>query len=199
MAELRPRIDLREEIALMGEDVRSAVDARGLAKWGTAPAVPFFPGARIVAPILAVVAVATLAGFFAHRITGLPFLAALLAEMDVWLLRSCLGRGSFGGGNRAGARFEAPVLVVGQLGARGIFIVTTIGVGGPAARRGDYRIAAHQAIVPFVGAVGFGAERVLSSVRGTDRLEAAVRDGRRGVAAQEWTIHWAMDRGGWRV
>ena len=53
VAELRPRIDLREEIALMGEDVRAAVDARGLPKWGTAPAVRFFAGARVVAPVLA--------------------------------------------------------------------------------------------------------------------------------------------------
>lgn len=81
VAELRPRIDLREEIALMGEEIRAAVDARVLATWGSAPAVRFFPGARVVAPVLVVVAFATLAGFFARQITGLPFLAAIIAQM----------------------------------------------------------------------------------------------------------------------
>jgi hypothetical protein len=81
VAELRPRIDLREEIALMGEDVRAAVDARVLAKWGVAPPVPFFKGARLVALVLACAAVATLGGFLGHQITGLPFLGVVLAEM----------------------------------------------------------------------------------------------------------------------
>ena len=34
VAELGPRVDLREQIALMGEDGRAAVDARGLSAWG---------------------------------------------------------------------------------------------------------------------------------------------------------------------
>lgn len=42
VAELRPRIDLREEIALMGEDISAAVDARGLAKWGDGAAGSIF-------------------------------------------------------------------------------------------------------------------------------------------------------------
>jgi len=81
VAELRPRIDLREEIALMGEDIRAAVDARALAMWGAAPPVRFFRGARVVAFALAVAAVATLGGFFAQRFTAAPFLCVVLAEM----------------------------------------------------------------------------------------------------------------------
>jgi hypothetical protein len=81
VAELRPRIDLREEIALMGEDVRAAVDARGLSKWGTAPPVPFFKGARLVAPALACAALVTLGGFFAQTFSVAPFLVVVLAEM----------------------------------------------------------------------------------------------------------------------
>ncbi len=79
--ELRGRVDLREEIALMGEDIREAVDARGLAAWGVAPAVRFFSGARVVAPVLAVAAVGALIAFFAQRVSLIPFLAAVLAEM----------------------------------------------------------------------------------------------------------------------
>jgi hypothetical protein len=81
VGELAPRIDLREEIALMGEDVRAAVDARGLAMWGTAPAVKFFRGARVVAFVLACAAVVTLVGFFAQRFVLAPFLCVVLAEM----------------------------------------------------------------------------------------------------------------------
>jgi MutS domain V/MutS domain III len=81
VAELRPRVDLREEIALMGEDVRAAVDARVLATWGVAPPIRFFKGARLVAFLLACAAVATLGGFFAQRITGAPFLVVVLMEM----------------------------------------------------------------------------------------------------------------------
>ncbi len=81
IAELRPRVDLREQIALMGDDVQAAVDARGLAAWGTAPAVPFFKGARIIAPVLACGAVATLGGFFAQQFSVVPFLLVVLAEM----------------------------------------------------------------------------------------------------------------------
>ncbi len=81
VAELGPRIDLREEIALMGEDVRAAVDARVLAKWGTAAPVHFFKGARVVALLLAIAAVVTLGGFFAQRMTASPFLVVVLAEM----------------------------------------------------------------------------------------------------------------------
>ncbi len=81
VAELRPRIDMREEIALMGEDIRAAVDARALAAWGAAPKVEFFGGARVVAFVLACAAVATLVGFFAQQFTLAPFVGVVLAEM----------------------------------------------------------------------------------------------------------------------
>ena len=81
VAELRPRTDLREEIALMGEDIRAAVDARGLAQWGAAPPIHFFTGARLLAPVLAGAALVTLGGFFAQRLSLTPFLIVVLAEM----------------------------------------------------------------------------------------------------------------------
>ena len=57
--ELRPGVDLREEIALMGDDVRAALDDRRLGAWGTEPPVVFFPGARWIALVLAIAAVVT--------------------------------------------------------------------------------------------------------------------------------------------
>lgn len=81
VAELRDRLDLREEFALMGEDVRAAIDDRAVAEWGTRPPVLFFPGARWVALALAtaVVAGSVLA---AAQLTGpLPLLLAVLGEL----------------------------------------------------------------------------------------------------------------------
>jgi hypothetical protein len=79
--ELRPRVDLREELALIGEDIRAAVDDRRLADWGGQPAVRFFPGARIVALVLAAAAAAAVAAW-ATDVTSLrPFLVVVLAEL----------------------------------------------------------------------------------------------------------------------
>ena len=47
--ELRPAVDLREDLALMGEDLRAALDDRKLGTWGTEPPVVFFAGARWIA------------------------------------------------------------------------------------------------------------------------------------------------------
>ena len=81
VAELNPRMDLREEIALMGEDVRAAVDARVLAQWGAGAPIHFFKGARLVALLLAAAAVVTLGGFLGQRFSAAPFLMVVLAEM----------------------------------------------------------------------------------------------------------------------
>lgn len=57
VAELRPRIDLREDLALLGADVPHGVDLDGLAAWGERPPVlvTFWP--RIVALVLGIAAV----------------------------------------------------------------------------------------------------------------------------------------------
>jgi hypothetical protein len=57
--ELRPNVDLREEIALMGDDLRAALDDRKLGTWGTEPPVVFFPGARWLAFALTIAFVTT--------------------------------------------------------------------------------------------------------------------------------------------
>jgi hypothetical protein len=80
VAELRPRIDLREGLALMGEDVRAAVDDRALAGWGAQPAVTFFPGARWIAAGLALAAVVAAVAYFAQVVTLRPLLYVILAE-----------------------------------------------------------------------------------------------------------------------
>ena len=81
VAELRPRVDLREELAIMGEEVRAAVDAKTLAEWGERPRVRFFSGARVVAFALACAALATFALYLAHLLDIRVFLAVILAEI----------------------------------------------------------------------------------------------------------------------
>ncbi len=77
-AELAPNLNLREEMALLGEDIRSTVNAESLKAWGSAPAV-LFPGyLRLLALLL------SLAG-----------LTALVLKLDevwpIWPLLCILG------------------------------------------------------------------------------------------------------------
>jgi hypothetical protein len=81
VADLRPRLDLRQEIALTGEDIRAAIDGRAMAEWGARPPVRFFKGARIVAFALALAAAATFALWLAQVLTMRPLLIVILAEL----------------------------------------------------------------------------------------------------------------------
>ncbi len=81
VAELSPRLDLREQIALLGEDVRAAVDDRAMAAWGERPAVRFFPGARWIAPVIAAGTVISVALFFVHMARPSVVMGFVLAEL----------------------------------------------------------------------------------------------------------------------
>ncbi len=83
--ELRSRTDLREELALMGEDIRAAVDAKILAKWGEGRPIEFFKGASLAAFLLAFAAVAAFALFLAHVVSLVPFLFVVLAEIGYYM------------------------------------------------------------------------------------------------------------------
>lgn len=60
VVELRPGLDLREDMALLGEGVRSGEDAQTLAEWAAAPPWLISRSTRIIAPSLAMLALATL-------------------------------------------------------------------------------------------------------------------------------------------
>ena len=79
--ELRPGVELREQIALMGEDLRAALDDRRLGLWGTEPGVVFFWGARWIALALAIAAVASLVTALSDWTSFRPFLFVVLAEL----------------------------------------------------------------------------------------------------------------------
>ncbi|MBX9602802.1 MAG: hypothetical protein K2X35_17495 [Bryobacteraceae bacterium] len=61
VAELRTKLDLRETLALLGENIRAGVHESELAAWGAAPPIPFSP----YAPVLAFGIGAVSAGAFA--------------------------------------------------------------------------------------------------------------------------------------
>ncbi len=79
--ELRPRVDLREELALVGDDIRAAVEDGALAKWGSHEPVKFFPGARVLAPLVAAASVTTLVLWSIGVVSLRPFLGVILAVL----------------------------------------------------------------------------------------------------------------------
>lgn len=79
--ELRERLDLREDLAVLGATVRSGLDPDAAATWGEAPEVVFPPAARYIAPLLAAALVILFILYMAGVLTRTPFLAALLLEM----------------------------------------------------------------------------------------------------------------------
>jgi MutS domain V len=85
VAELTPRIDLREELALLGDDLRSGLEPDALAAWGTAPAVVFPGWTRIVATPLAFLTVLALFLWLVLGFTSVWFQITLLLEAAFWL------------------------------------------------------------------------------------------------------------------
>ena len=75
--ELAPRADLREDLALLGEDVRSGVHSEPLVQWGAEQHVAFPAGASAVARLLAAGNTIALIGYFAEKWEAVPVLAGL--------------------------------------------------------------------------------------------------------------------------
>ncbi len=80
ITELRPRLDLRETVALLGEDVRAGVHPEVLSAWAQAPALPRLTVMRIIAASLAGLTVFTLIGQVVFGWGPLWFLLALLLK-----------------------------------------------------------------------------------------------------------------------
>ena len=79
--ELRPLLDLREDLAVLGATVRAGLDPEAAAAWGEAPEVRFPTGSRYVAPVLGAALVILFVLYMADVLTRTPFLAALFVEM----------------------------------------------------------------------------------------------------------------------
>ncbi len=79
--ELRPCLDLREEIELLGAEVSAAIDPAALARWGTGERILANPAILLAATILGALGTAALAGW-AFFDTGLfPLLLVALFEV----------------------------------------------------------------------------------------------------------------------
>ena len=79
--ELQPFVDLREELAVLGEAVRSNMDPEAVARWGEAPEVRFPTGAPSIALILGAAVAITFGLYMAEVISRTPFLVALFIEL----------------------------------------------------------------------------------------------------------------------
>ena len=79
--ELQPCLDLREELAVLGEAVRSTMDPEAVARWGEAPEVRFPRGAGFIALILGASVGITFGLYMAQVTTRTPFLVVLLIEL----------------------------------------------------------------------------------------------------------------------
>ena len=81
--ELTSRLDLREDIALLGEDVRSGVHGEQLGAWGEAPPIRFHRFLRPLALGLALGGVGAFLAFMAQLIPLWPFIAILGGDFVV--------------------------------------------------------------------------------------------------------------------
>ena len=81
--ELATKIDLREDIALLGEDIKSPVTAELLKKWGAAPAVEFPSFLRAAAFVLSLIGLATVALKLAEIWPLWPILVVLAVNVTV--------------------------------------------------------------------------------------------------------------------
>jgi len=82
VGELRPRLDLRERLALLGAEL-PPVDFASLVAWGAAPAAPLAPRWRILVNVLAAINAVTLMAGLTTGVGWLPFAAAVLVSLAV--------------------------------------------------------------------------------------------------------------------
>jgi DNA mismatch repair ATPase MutS len=79
VAELRPLLDLREKLAVLGDDFRTGVHPERLSQWGAAPPQPFPVWQRFVAFILSILAAVTLLWWFGTRFVDVSATRSLIA------------------------------------------------------------------------------------------------------------------------
>ncbi len=92
VAELRNNLDLREELALKGEDIRVGVHPEMLVAWAqTSPRISALGRLRVTAALLAVANVATLAWWVNDGAKLFPFVAAIVVSgWFSWRLRASM-------------------------------------------------------------------------------------------------------------
>ena len=81
VAELRPRLDLREDLELLGAEVREGIAPEDLSAWGRDPSHHFTLGPIIASRLLAVLGVFGLVSWFALPFGSVVFIPILFVEM----------------------------------------------------------------------------------------------------------------------
>ncbi len=81
IAELRPRLDLREDLAVLGDSIRARMDPEAAARYWKAPPVSFPVGAPILAALLASAMVITFGLYMGGWLSRTPVLITLLVEL----------------------------------------------------------------------------------------------------------------------
>ena len=89
VAELRGRLDLREELAILGESAKAGIDSDGLADWSRATPVISSGGVFIAAAAISVLVLGSFIGWIALGIGAKPFLVACAIRV---LFSVALGR-----------------------------------------------------------------------------------------------------------
>jgi hypothetical protein len=77
--ELRANVDLREDLAVLGEEVNAVIHPSWMKRWGTAPRVLDSHRSRILAPVLSLLMIASLVYYFAFFGSGWFVVIALAA------------------------------------------------------------------------------------------------------------------------
>jgi hypothetical protein len=85
VAELRPRVSFREELALLGGDEPRGLACRDLSRWAAGPPVAVPRGLRPLACVLSAGVAAGLVGWLGLGWGSLPFLAAIALELSAVL------------------------------------------------------------------------------------------------------------------
>lgn len=80
VAEFKPLLDLREDLALLGADVPHGVDLDGLAAWGAEPTLLTSPWPRLIALVFGLVAMVALVGWLAWDWGLAPLFGILFLE-----------------------------------------------------------------------------------------------------------------------
>lgn len=86
--ELSSRLELREHIALLGEDIRAELHVEVLERWGSMPPIPFSAGSRWLALLLAIAGIVTLIATLSGKWPWWLFAAIFLCEvLFAWVCR----------------------------------------------------------------------------------------------------------------
>ena len=76
--ELAPQVEQRETLMLLGEEIRSEVQAKALSDWANEAPTQYFPGARLVALAFCVATLVAFGGYWAGVWTSTVFLGAFV-------------------------------------------------------------------------------------------------------------------------